>query len=1067
MRSRASLRLHPVAPPMSTNAPTRLVVTITGDDADLQRVLAGMTASVKKATGEVEGEAKKVQSWHGAVAVASGTLMANAIQFAAANAMDFFRTSIQASMEADADWQRLAGTLQNVGVEFGKVEADLVAASKAFEKATTFDDEGYAQTLTKLTQITGSYEKAVKNVGLVADVAAGRQTDLASAAVLVGKAANGNTAALKRLGITIREGESATEALQRRFKGMAENETKTLAGQSKQMANQWGNFKERVGDVLVVIGAGTSLVPMLTSALESATVKLGQFIGGLQMWAAELPSAIARAKMQIAMLDESLGGYIGRQSRAFEWLNKNNPEVKWLNPTFGVAQWANRTFFLDATEKGIEGMADEMFRLRREAAAEVERIRKQWEGLLGGLGTGLGGGGDDASGGLSDKLKGTLQSVLDDLRNFNLAQTFGFTALDQLPDSLRAPVEAANALRARVINLTQSLQELGGAAPAGSAKMLEVLRSQLATAEAEVASGFVKLKVAAMKVAETPIEIEIAASVTPTEPLDLEKFMDIQGLRERAAEFQRLFEAVQRARTNLDIARLTTDGRDDADAMAGLARTTEAAERAAQEFADAAQSAAVPTDEIRKMFETIKPLAEEVRDIMASMETPLSRAASKVGNLARGFGGLLKTLGGVGGELGGMLDSIGDIAGGVGQLGPQIKKFMDAREKSGSTSKALGSMNMVDTLAGFGAIAGGVFSIVGGLFGESEAERERKELLKQNTEAIKDLTARAQGLLVTGSSVLSARGMLAGDISAQDLARLKLGGVFGMPSQEEMLAQLGMSLPQLKAIAEAAGIQIVDSNGRLLGDALKQLQEAIGPLLDTMLKFNQNSFADLTTLAEARAQLFGYANDPARMLQSQLAVFEQIAGAAAGQFGIDDALGGTAAGRAQIQAGLQQLFAQIEAGLLTPELLGGFGSVQELLAAMVGLSGAMDNLKDAASSTAASLQNIPSVVSLAFYRFKASQREYPVMPAADAFGVGAASPSFGPSAAPTVTVTREGDTFIIHGGGDPEATARAVQRVLAERNRDVTNAVVGDLIARLPSTDPRANGLRAALAALQ
>jgi hypothetical protein len=81
--------------------------------------------------------------------------------------------------------------------------------------------------------------------------------------------------------------------------------------------------------------------------------------------------------------------------------------------------------------------------------------------------------------------------------------------------------------------------------------------------------------------------------------------------------------------------------------------------------------------------------------------------------------------------------------------------------------------------------------------------------------------------------------------------------------------------------------------------------------------------------------------------------------------------------------------------------------------------------------------------------------------------VGAASPSFGPSAAPTVTVTREGDTFIIHGGGDPEATARAVQRVLAERNRDVTNAVVGDLIARLPSTDPRANGLRAALAALQ
>jgi hypothetical protein len=178
------------------------------------------------------------------------------------------RESIRAFVEADKIWNRLAGTLETVGVGFGSVESQVRAAARAMQDTTTVGDEEFAETLQTLIAITGDYDRSLAAVSTTADLAAGLQLDLAAAAKLVGRAMVGETGTLSRYGIIVREGADAVEQIRTQFAGLAANEARTLGGRLTMLGNEWGDLKEAIGEAMIDATNGASIVDQLTESLK-------------------------------------------------------------------------------------------------------------------------------------------------------------------------------------------------------------------------------------------------------------------------------------------------------------------------------------------------------------------------------------------------------------------------------------------------------------------------------------------------------------------------------------------------------------------------------------------------------------------------------------------------------------------------------------------------------------------------------------------------------------------------------------------------------------------------------
>jgi hypothetical protein len=185
--------------------------------------------------------------------------------------LDFGMASIRTFGEADAIWNRLAGTLHVAGVAFSEVEGDIRGAAAEMQRLTTVGDEDFATTLQTLVRISGDYAGSLQHVQTVADVAAGAQISLDAASQLVGKAMVGNTAALARYGIVVEEGADAMALLQDRFAGMAQNEANTLQGKTMQLSNAWGDFKEAIGGALVAAAGGGDIIGQVTLGIQAMT----------------------------------------------------------------------------------------------------------------------------------------------------------------------------------------------------------------------------------------------------------------------------------------------------------------------------------------------------------------------------------------------------------------------------------------------------------------------------------------------------------------------------------------------------------------------------------------------------------------------------------------------------------------------------------------------------------------------------------------------------------------------------------------------------------------------------
>lgn len=239
--------------------PDDLLVRIGADPSDLKKGLGEAKREVKGFAGEVDDVANDIsKSWKDMATSA-------ATAFGAHEIFDFLKDCVNEASAAEEATVKLTAALRAQGVTSKRVADDIVDFSAALQSNTRYNDEAITDVqrmLISLGQLSGQGLKDATRATL--DLAAGLGIDLSTAAMLVGKAANGSTGALSRHGIVVKETHdvtkdfaSALEQINQKFGGSAQGQIEGYAGVTAQLANTFSDLKE---------AAGGALLPSLTDA---------------------------------------------------------------------------------------------------------------------------------------------------------------------------------------------------------------------------------------------------------------------------------------------------------------------------------------------------------------------------------------------------------------------------------------------------------------------------------------------------------------------------------------------------------------------------------------------------------------------------------------------------------------------------------------------------------------------------------------------------------------------------------------------------------------------------------
>ena len=205
---------------------------------------------------EVEGFGGKLEKFGKIAAAAFAAAAAAAAAYAGKLAIE----GVKAAIEDEAAQKRLALALQNVT---GATEAQIAAVEEQISKtalATGVADDKLRPALQRLATATGSVSESQKLLTLALDISAATGKDVETVSNALGKAYEGNTASLARLGIGLSAAEIKTMGLQgavtqlgETFGGAAATQAQTFEGQIARLKVGFDEAKEAIGAKLLPV----------------------------------------------------------------------------------------------------------------------------------------------------------------------------------------------------------------------------------------------------------------------------------------------------------------------------------------------------------------------------------------------------------------------------------------------------------------------------------------------------------------------------------------------------------------------------------------------------------------------------------------------------------------------------------------------------------------------------------------------------------------------------------------------------------------------------------------------
>ena len=203
---------------------------------------------------EVEGFGGKLEKF----SKVAGAAFAAAAAAAAAYAGKLAIEGVKAAIEDEAAQKRLALALQNVTGATNKQIAAVEEQILQTSLATGVADDKLRPALQRLAVATGSVQKSQDLLTVALDVSAATGKDVETVANALGKAYEGNTSSLARLGIGLSAAEIKTlglegtiKQLSQTFGGAAATQANTFEGQIKRLQVAFDEAKESVGAALL------------------------------------------------------------------------------------------------------------------------------------------------------------------------------------------------------------------------------------------------------------------------------------------------------------------------------------------------------------------------------------------------------------------------------------------------------------------------------------------------------------------------------------------------------------------------------------------------------------------------------------------------------------------------------------------------------------------------------------------------------------------------------------------------------------------------------------------------
>jgi hypothetical protein len=256
----------------------------TGTRALTLKLLADVdnfTKNLNKADNDVASFGDKVSDFGKKAGLAFAAAGAAAVAYAGKLAIDGVKSAI-----ADAAAQeKLALTLKNVT---GATDNQIAATEDYITKTSLafgVTDDDLRPSLERLARATGDVEKAQKLQTVAIDVAAGSGKSLEAVTNAMAKAAEGNTAALSKLGIGLTSAQlktmsmdQITAKLANTFENQASTQADTFQGKLNRLTIAFDEGKETVG--AFILDAITPMVEIIVKnvipAIQDFTSNLGE-----------------------------------------------------------------------------------------------------------------------------------------------------------------------------------------------------------------------------------------------------------------------------------------------------------------------------------------------------------------------------------------------------------------------------------------------------------------------------------------------------------------------------------------------------------------------------------------------------------------------------------------------------------------------------------------------------------------------------------------------------------------------------------------------------------------------
>lgn len=226
-----------------------LKLSILADVDDLNKKLKSANNDVGGFAGQVEKFGKMAAAAFAAAAAAAGA-------YATKLAID----GVKAAIEDEAAQKRLAQSLEAAtGATQGQIKATEVYISK-MQLATGVADTDLRNALGRLALSTNSVTKAQDLLSLALDISKARGIPLENVANALGKAYDGQTTALARLGLGFSSAEikgksfgEVQDMLTKSFGGAAAAAAETYQGRIDRLKQAFAEFQEGIGNRLLPI----------------------------------------------------------------------------------------------------------------------------------------------------------------------------------------------------------------------------------------------------------------------------------------------------------------------------------------------------------------------------------------------------------------------------------------------------------------------------------------------------------------------------------------------------------------------------------------------------------------------------------------------------------------------------------------------------------------------------------------------------------------------------------------------------------------------------------------------